>query len=59
MGAVLDWLYVNTAGNLVASFIAFGIAGLWARRKLLHLHRRLDHQDAKLKAIDAQTGGDQ
>lgn len=55
-----QWLYVNTVGNLVASLIAFGVAGVWAHVKVIRpLHRRLDHQDRKLAAIhQQQTGGD-
>lgn len=59
MGAVLSWLYANTAGNLVASFIAFVIAGVLHHVKVVKpLHRRLDSQDAKLAAIHEQTGGE-
>ena len=56
--AIGDWLYTNTAGNLVASAITGTAVWLWARRKLVHLHRRLDHQDARLHAIHQATGGD-
>lgn len=59
MAALLAWLYANTAGNLVASFIAFCVAGVVHHIGVVKpLHRRLDAQDAQLAAIDQQTGGD-
>lgn len=55
--AVANWLYVNTAGNLVASLICFVAAGVVHHVKVVKpLHRRLDAQDAQLRALHERTG---
>jgi hypothetical protein len=58
--AAAEWLYTNTAGNLVASFIAFCVAGAVHHVKVVRpLHRRLDAQDRKLAEMhaDVKAGG--
>lgn len=57
MTAFAAWLYANVVGNLVASMIAGTAVWLWGRRKLAHLHARLDHQDNRLADIHASIGG--
>lgn len=54
-----QWLYANVLGNEVAAILAVAAGAIWAHIKVIRpLHRRLDHQDAKLHAIHQATGGD-
>jgi heme exporter protein D len=57
MAGFLAWFWSAVFPNLVASAITGSAVWLWARRKILHLHRRLDHQDSRLAAIHQQTVG--
>jgi len=59
IAALGQWLYVNVLGNEVAAILAVVAGAVWAHVKVIRpLHRRLDHQDAKLHAIHEATGGD-
>lgn len=52
MSAVLDWLYANTLGNLVAS-------ALWATPALYVHHRRLKaHHQRLIDELRADLRGD-
>lgn len=58
LGNDLRAAWANIYPNIVAALICGIPAALWAARKFVHLHRRLDHQDRKLRAIHQATGGD-
>lgn len=55
MSGFAAWFWAAVFPNLVASAITGTGVWLWARRSILHLHRRLDHQDTRLAAIHQQT----